>query len=84
MSMRGKDETWLEANERARSWRHCVQLPVVAAKLESRAPLRALDLRRVGPDGTDVYAAEFANGAMDCGIGIARDGKVHTLWMLPA
>lgn len=60
------------------------QLPVVAAELESRGPLRALGLRRVGPDGADVYTAEFANGAMECGIGIAGDGKVHTLWMLPA
>jgi hypothetical protein len=60
------------------------QRPVVTAELESRGPLRALGFRRVGPDGTDVYAAEFANGAMECGIGIAGDGKVHTLWMLPA
>jgi DNA-binding transcriptional MerR regulator len=60
------------------------QLPVVAAELESRGPLRALGLRRVGPDGADVYTAEFAKGAMECGIGIAGDGKVHTLWMLPA
>lgn len=60
------------------------QLPMVTAELESRGPLRGLRFRRVRPDGIDVYAAEFANGEMECGIGIAGDGKVHTLWMLPA
>ena len=59
------------------------QLPMLVAELESRGPLRRLDFRRVRPDGTEVYTAEFAM-AMECGIGIAGNGKVHTLWMLPA
>ena len=56
---------------------------MLVAELESRGPLRRLDFRRVRPDGTEVYTAEFAM-AMECGIGIAGNGKVHTLWMLPA
>ncbi len=60
------------------------QLPVVTAELESRGPLRQLGFRRVGQDGVDIYDAAFAKGAMEWGIGLTGDGKVHTLWMLPA
>ena len=60
------------------------QQPIVSAELESKGSLRELALHRVGEDGVDVYEAQFAEGALQCGIGFGLDGKVHTLWMLPA
>ena len=60
------------------------QQPMVSAELESKGDLRELALRRIGEDGVDVYEAQFAKGALQCGIGFGQDGKVHTLWMLPA
>ena len=60
------------------------QQPIVSAELESKGSLRELALRRIGEDGVDVYEAQFAKGALQCGIGFGQDGKVHTLWMLPA
>lgn len=60
------------------------QQPIVSAELESKGGLRSLGFRRVADDGVDVYEAQFAKGALQCGIGFGQDGKVHTLWMLPA
>lgn len=60
------------------------QLPVVEAELQSKGPLRGLDFRKVGQGGADVYDAEFAKGTMEWGIGLTGDGKIHTLWMIPA
>lgn len=60
------------------------QQPIVSAELESKGNLRKLGFRRVAEDGVDVYEAEFAHGSLQCGIGFGEDGKVHTLWMLPA
>lgn len=60
------------------------QQPIVSAELESKGGLQQLTLRRIGEDGVDVYEAQFAKGALQCGIGFGQDGKVHTLWMLPA
>jgi DNA-binding transcriptional MerR regulator len=60
------------------------QLPMVEAELQSKGALRGLDFRKVGQGGADVYDAEFAKGTMEWGIGMTSDGKVHTLWMLPA
>jgi DNA-binding transcriptional MerR regulator len=60
------------------------QQPVVSAELESKGGLESLGFRRVGEDGVDIYEARFAKGALQCGIGFGRDGRVHTLWMLPA
>lgn len=60
------------------------QQPIVSAELESKGGLQSLGFRRVGDDGVDVYEAQFAKGALQCGIGFGQDGKVHTLWMLPA
>lgn len=60
------------------------QLPMVEAELQSKGTLRGLDFRKVGQGGADVYDAEFANGTMEWGIGMTGDGKIHTLWMIPA
>lgn len=60
------------------------QLPMVEAELQSKGPLRGLDFRKVGQGGVDVYDAAFAKGIMECGIGLAGDGKIYTLWMVPA
>lgn len=60
------------------------QQPIVSAELESKGSLRKLDFRRVGEDGVDVYEAQFAQGSLQCGIGLGEDGRVHTLWMRPA
>jgi DNA-binding transcriptional MerR regulator len=60
------------------------QQPIISAELESKGGLQSLGFRRVGDDGVDVYEAQFAKGALQCGIGFGQDGKVHTLWMLPA
>lgn len=59
------------------------QLPMVEAELQSKGPLRGLDFRKVGQGGVDVYDAAFAKGVMECGIGLAGDGKIYTLWMVP-
>lgn len=60
------------------------QQPIVSAELESKGNLRKLGFRRVADDGVDIYEAEFAQGTLQCGIGFGQDGRVHTLWMLPA
>lgn len=60
------------------------QQPIVSAELESKGELQSLGFRRVGEDGVDIYEAQFARGVLQCGIGFGRDGRVHTLWMLPA
>lgn len=60
------------------------QLPVVSAELESKGALQSLDFRRVGEGGVDIYDARFAAAVLQCGIGFGSDGRVHTLWMLPA
>lgn len=60
------------------------QQPIVSAELESKGSLTNLDFRRVGDDGVDIYEAQFARGSLQCGIGFGGDGRVHTLWMLPA
>ncbi|MGX1788641.1 MerR family transcriptional regulator [Bosea sp. NPDC055332] len=60
------------------------QQPIVSAELESKGDLRKLGFRRVAEDGVDIYEAEFAQGTLQCGIGFGQDGRVHTLWMLPA
>lgn len=60
------------------------QQPIVSAELESKGELQSLGFRRVGEDGVDIYEAQFARGSLQCGIGFGGDGRVHTLWMLPA
>lgn len=60
------------------------QQPIVSAELESKGELQSLGFRRVGEDGVDIYEAQFAGGALQCGIGFGQDGRVHTLWMRPA
>lgn len=60
------------------------QQPIVSAELESKGSLSKLGFRRVAEDGVDIYEAEFAQGTLQCGIGFGQDGRVHTLWMLPA
>lgn len=60
------------------------QQPIVSAELESKGALQSLDFRRVGEDGVDIYEAQYAKGALQCGIGFGQDGRVHTLWLLPA
>jgi DNA-binding transcriptional MerR regulator len=60
------------------------QQPIVSAELESKGGLQSLRFRRVGEDGVDIYEAQFAAGSLQCGIGFGQDGRVHTLWMLPA
>jgi len=60
------------------------QQPIVSAELESKGGLQSLGFRRVGEDGVDIYEAQFAEGSLQCGIGFGQDGRVHTLWMLPA
>lgn len=60
------------------------QQPIVSAELESKGDLHSLGFRRVAEDGVDIYEAEFAKGSLQCGIGFGQDGRVHTLWMLPA
>ncbi len=60
------------------------QQPIVSAELESKGDLRKLGFRRVADDGVDIYEAQFAQGTLQCGIGFGQDGRVHTLWMLPA
>lgn len=60
------------------------QQPIVSAELESKGDLRSLGFRRVAEDGVDIYEVEFAQGSLQCGIGFGQDGRVHTLWMLPA
>lgn len=59
------------------------QFPVLSAELAAKGALRSLAFRSVGPGGADIYDAEFAGGKMEWGIGLASDGKVHTLWMSP-
>ncbi|RYE76107.1 MAG: DUF3471 domain-containing protein [Hyphomicrobiales bacterium] len=60
------------------------QQPIVSAELEAKGSLQSLGFRRVGEDGVDIYEAQFARGSLQCGIGFGGDGRVHTLWMLPA
>ncbi|AZO77529.1 MULTISPECIES: DUF3471 domain-containing protein [unclassified Bosea (in: a-proteobacteria)] len=60
------------------------QQPIVSAELESKGDLRSLGFRRVAEDGVDIYEVEFVQGTLQCGIGFGQDGRVHTLWMLPA
>ncbi|RXT55162.1 hypothetical protein B6S44_11145 [Bosea sp. Tri-44] len=60
------------------------QQPIVNAELEAKGGLQSLGLRRVAEDGVDIYEAQFAQGSLQCGIGFGQDGRVHTLWMLPA
>jgi len=60
------------------------QLPIIETELETKGALKALDFRKVGQGGVDVYYVVFAKGGMECGIGLAGDGKIHTLWMVPA
>jgi DNA-binding transcriptional MerR regulator len=60
------------------------QQPIVSAELEAKGGLQSLGFRRVGEDGVDIYEAQFARGSLQCGIGFGQDGRVHTLWMLPA
>lgn len=60
------------------------QLPMVEAELQSKGALRGLGFRKVGQGGADVYDAEFAKGTLEWGIGLTGDGKIHTLWMMPA
>lgn len=60
------------------------QQPVVNAELEAKGGLRSLGFRRVAEDGVDIYEVQFAQGSLQCGIGFGEDGRVHTLWMLPA
>lgn len=60
------------------------QQPIVSAELEAKGRLQSLGFRRVGEDGVDIYEAQFARGSLQCGIGFGGDGRVHTLWMLPA
>ncbi|CAN7430216.1 hypothetical protein [Bosea sp. LjRoot237] len=60
------------------------QQPIVSAELEAKGDLQSPGFRRVAEDGVDIYEARFAQGSLQCGIGFDQDGRVHTLWMLPA
>ncbi|MGW9329647.1 MerR family transcriptional regulator [Bosea sp. NPDC055594] len=61
------------------------QFPFVQAELAAKGDLRQLVFKGVEPSGpADIYEAQFANGKLEWGIGLADDGKVHALWLTPS
>jgi hypothetical protein len=61
-----------------------VQLPMLQADISKLGPIRTVTFSGVGPDGFDVYDVTLTNGALQCGIFVAPDGKIVGAWLRPA
>jgi CubicO group peptidase (beta-lactamase class C family) len=55
------------------------QLAVIKSTLAPLGALQSLTFKGVGPGGADIYAAKFANGALEYRIWLAADGKVDNM-----
>jgi CubicO group peptidase (beta-lactamase class C family) len=60
------------------------QLPQLQSNIVQLGSVQSLSFKGVGPAGADIYQVQFANGALECRIGLGPDGKVETVGMRPA
>jgi peptidase S41-like protein len=57
------------------------QLPSLQPGIRGLGAVKTVTFNRVDPDGLDVYDVTLANGALQCGIFVAPDGKVVSAWI---
>jgi CubicO group peptidase (beta-lactamase class C family) len=59
------------------------QLPGMQPMVKQLGTLQSLTFQAVGDAGADIYVAKFANGALECRLMLAADGKIEGMSFRP-